>query len=157
MQSDQIGEIRVFAVAFGYRRHCSVQYGTLTAAESFVIGEEEELVLAVIQLRDQDRPTCGEPELILAKLTLLNSAGVFEEVRSIQFIVAQEFPDGAVESVGAGLDGGVENGGTGAAELGAEIGSLHFEFFHRVHGRKNHVVGAIEEVHGVGIVVDAIE
>ena len=83
--------------------------------------------------------------------------GVFKEVGGVELVVAEKFPDVAVETVGAGLDGGVENGGAGAAELGAEVRGLHFEFLNGVDRRKNDEVRAVEEVHGVGVVVDAIE
>src|ERR1700687_538625 len=62
-----------------------------------------------------------------------------------------------MELVGAGFDGGIEDGGTGAAELGAKVGGLNLKFLNRLEGRKHDVIGAVQKVYGVGVVVDAIE
>jgi hypothetical protein len=34
---------------------------------------------------------------------------------------------------------------------------LHLEFFDGVDGRKHDEVGAVQEIHGIGVVVDAVE
>jgi len=52
--------------------------------------------------------------LILAKLALFDSAGILEEVRGVELVVAEKFPGSAVEIVGTRFDGGVKNGGAGA-------------------------------------------
>ena len=62
-----------------------------------------------------------------------------------------------MEIVGAGLDRGIENGGTGASEFRAEVRSLDLEFLHSIDRRKNHIVCAVQEIYGVRIVVDPIE
>src|ERR1700682_1534135 len=62
-----------------------------------------------------------------------------------------------MELVGAGLNGGMENGGAGAAEFSTEIRGLHLEFLNSINRRKDDEVRTIEEVHGVGIVVDTVE
>ena len=95
--------------------------------------------------------------MILAEFTLGNVAGIFEEVGSVEFVVAEEFINITVEIVGAGFHGGVQNGSTGTAKLSAEIGSLDFEFLDGVDGRKGDIVGAVEKVNGIGVVVDAVE
>ena len=59
--------------------------------------------------------------------------------------------------VGAGLDRSVENGARGTAQLGTKVRSLDFKFRDRVGRRKNHKVRSVQEVHVVGIVVDAIQ
>src|SRR5580693_8529387 len=82
---------------------------------------------------------------------------VFKKIGGIELIVAEEFPDVAMELVGAGFDGGIEDGGAGAAKLRAEVGGLYFKFFDRVDRRKHDIVGAVEEIYGVRVVVDAIE
>ena len=55
------------------------------------------------------------------------------------------------------LDGCIHHGGAGASELRAEIGGLNFKFLDRVHRRKHDKVRSIQEIDGVGIVVDAIQ
>ena len=85
-----------------------VKHGSLYAAKAFVIGEEEELVAAVENVRNHNRATDGDTKLVLLKVALLNAVGIFEEVGGVQNVVAEKFPSGAVELVGAGLDGGVQ-------------------------------------------------
>ena len=82
---------------------------------------------------------------------------VFKEVGGIEMVVAEEFPYVAMKFVGAGLDGGVENGGAGAAKLGAEVRGLDLEFFNSVDRRKNDEVRAVEEVNGVRVVINAVQ
>ena len=62
-----------------------------------------------------------------------------------------------MQAVGAGFDGGVEDGACGAAQLGAELAGLHLDLRDGVHRRQDDVVGAVEEVDGVGVVVDTVQ
>ena len=85
------------------------------------------------------------------------SADPFKIVGGIELIVSEKFPTGAMETIGAGLDGGVENRGAGTSKLRAEVRGLNLEFLNRVDRRKDDEIRAVKEVHGVGIVVNAIE
>src|SRR6267378_2083681 len=108
-------------------------------------------------MRNYDRPASRQPKLVLAQFALLNSTGILKIVGSIELIVAQEFPEGAMQFVGAGFDRGIENRGSGAAELGTEARGFNSELINRVDRRKNDVVRTVQEIHGVRVVVNAIE
>ena len=82
---------------------------------------------------------------------------MFKPIGCIEFVVAEELPNVAMQAVGAGFDGGVEDGACGAAQLGAELAGLHLDLRDGVHRRQDDVVGAVEEVDGVGVVVDAVQ
>ena len=84
-------------------------------------------------------------------------AGVLEIVRGVEYIVAEELPNGPVNLIGTGLDARVENRRAGPAELGAEVRGLDLEFRNRVDRGKNHEVRSVQEVHGIGIVVDTVQ
>src|SRR5579885_212155 len=96
-------------------------------------------------------------KLILTKGALGNATGVFKKVGGVELIVAEEFPGRAVKFVGAGLDGGIQNRGAGAAEFGAETGGLDAELLNGVDRGKNDEISAVQEVDRVGVVVDAVE
>ena len=108
-------------------------------------------------MRNYDWTAGGQSKLVLAVLALLNVVRVFEKIRGIELIVAEKLPDGAVQLVGAGFDSGIENRCPGAAEFGTEARGLNFEFLDSIDGRKNNEVRTVQEVHGVGVVVNAVE
>src|ERR1700677_3787885 len=95
--------------------------------------------------------------MFLVQISLFDAAGIFKEVRRIEFVVAEELPTIAVKFVGSGFGGGVENRGARTSVLGAEVGGLDFEFLDGVEWRENDKVCAVEEVDGVRVIVDAIE
>jgi hypothetical protein len=99
----------------------------------------------------------GCAKLILPQLALGNAPVVFKPVRRIQLVVAEELPHRAVQAVGAGLDGRVQNRAGGTAQFGAEVRRLHLELLDGVQRRQDDEVGAVEEVDRVGVVVDAVE
>ena len=82
---------------------------------------------------------------------------VFKPVGGVEDVVAEKFPCRAVNAVGSGLDGGIQNGARGTAKLSAEICRLHLEFLDRVQRRKDDEVRSVEEVDRVGVVVDAVQ
>ena len=59
--------------------------------------------------------------------------------------------------VGAGLDGRVEHGSSRPAVFRAEARCLDLELLNGIDGRQNNKIRSIEEVDGIGIIVDAIE
>ena len=61
-----------------------------------------------------------------------------------------------MDSVCAGLDRSVEDGTRGTAQIGTKV-CLHLEFLNRVHRRKNDKVCPVEEVDGVGVVVNTVQ
>ena len=117
--------------------------------ETLIITEEEDLVL-------YDGAADGTSELVPAQLSLFYSVAIFKPVRGVKDIVAKKFPGRAMNLVGAGLDRGVENGARGTAQLGTEVRSLDLKFRDRVGRRKDNKVCSVQEIHVVGIVVDAI-
>ena len=62
-----------------------------------------------------------------------------------------------MKAVGTGLDRGVEHSLAGADELGAESGSLDFEFLDGIHRWKDDKIRSVQKVHGVRIVINAVE
>ena len=62
-----------------------------------------------------------------------------------------------MQSVGAALDGGVDHAARRVAELGVVVAGLHFEFGQRIGRRLDHEARAVQEVHGVRVVVYAIQ
>src|SRR6266480_2199383 len=125
--------------------------------QAFKVTEEEDLVSAVKQMWDFDGSASRYSELILAVFTLFDSIRVFEKVRSIKFIIAEKLPDRPMQFVGALFDRGIENGCPGTAELRAKSRGLYLEFLNRVDRRQHNEVRAVQEVHGVRIVVNTIE
>jgi len=75
-----------------------------------------------------------------------------EEAIGVEFVIAEEFEEGAVELVGAVLEGDVDDGAGGAAIFGGVAGGLDFELLHGVE--TGYDDGVTEEG---GVVVDAIE
>ena len=59
--------------------------------------------------------------------------------------------------VGAGLDGGIDDGAVAAPEFRAISVGLDLEFFQRFHRRLNHIVGLIQQIRQIGIVVHSIQ
>ncbi len=108
-------------------------------------------------MRNNHGPADSDPKLILPQSALLHASGIFKPVSCIEHIVAEEFPSGTVELVGAGLNRGVENCGTGTAMLCAKTGGLNFEFLDCVDWRQNDEIRAVQEIHRVGVVVNAVE
>ncbi len=102
-------------------------------------------------------PPGSHSELILAQFASFDALVIFKPIGGIELVVAEKFPGRAVETVGAGLDGSVHDSAGGTTELGAEVRSLYLELRDRVHRRQNDKVGSVQEVDGVGIVVDAIQ
>src|SRR5207248_9824654 len=74
-----------------------------------------------------------------------------------QLIVAEEFPDGSMQVIGAGLNRRVEHRRARSTEFRAEAGSLYFEFLNGINRWQNHVICAVQEVYGVGIIVNPVE
>ncbi len=97
-------------------------------------------------------------ELIEAKLAFDRGRGVvFKPIRGIQFVVAEKLPCGAMNAVGARLDGCVHDSASGAAQFGAEVRGLNLEFLNRIDRRQDDEVGSVQEVDCVGVVVDAVQ
>src|ERR1035438_2983258 len=125
---EQLGEIGVAAVSL---KHCWDRVDKryrLANARAFVVPEEKSLVLA-------DGSADREAELILAVLSLGNAARVLEEVCGIQGVVAQELPDVAMEFVGPGFNGRIQDGASGSAGLRTVVVRLHLEFRNGVNRR----------------------
>src|SRR5208337_2139223 len=142
---------------FHGRRDGTAQNGSLNPAESFVVREEEKLVLAIEYVRNDYRSANGRSKLVLPEFALLDVVRIFKEVRRIQFVVAEKFPARTVKLVGTGLDGGIENSGARPAKLGAEVRGLHLEFLNGVDGGKDNKVRAVQEVDGVRVIVNAVK
>ncbi len=62
-----------------------------------------------------------------------------------------------MDAVRSGLDRSVENGACGTAQFGAEVRGLNLELRDCVDRRKNDEVCSVQEVNGVGVIVNAIQ
>jgi len=102
----------------------------LTLPKSFVIEEEEQLVLPIQNFRDDDRPTGGGAELVT--LERRNRLGlVVEIVLGVKVGVAQKLEGGAMNLVRAALGGDVDLADA-AAVLGLELPAFDLKLLERV-------------------------
>ena len=82
---------------------------------------------------------------------------MLEKVSGIKLVVAEELPDTPVELVSTLLQSCVEHRSTRTAVFCAKVCRLDSKFLNCIHRRKHDVVRAIEEVNGVGVVVNSVE
>src|SRR4030095_14529313 len=113
-------------------------------------------------MRDHYRSADGKPVLVLAKLALMSNVlsidkAAFEVIGGVQFVVSEKFPERTVEAVRPRLNRGVKNSRARTTELRAEVRRLDFEFLDGIHRRQNDEIRTVQEVNGVGIVVDSVE
>ncbi len=90
-------------------------------AETFAVEEEEGAVAA-------DGSADHSPVLVLDQLR----DGGGEEVARVQVVVPQEVVQIAMETVGAGLQGRVDDAAGGPSDFGGETVGLHLEFLDRI-------------------------
>src|SRR5581483_5693853 len=93
-----LGEI---SLALEHRWHRVLLKQRRAQALALIIEEEECAVPSVVQFWDENRPTRAGSELISLKAAQRRARPVREEVVRIQFAVAQEFEETAVQRVGA--------------------------------------------------------
>ena len=62
-----------------------------------------------------------------------------------------------METVSARFDGGIENSGSRAPKFRAEVRGLNFELLNRINRGKNNKIRTVQEIDGVGIVVNSIQ
>src|SRR3954447_17836961 len=114
----------------GRKRHGAGEGLGLIDAATFVVGGEEEAVLAIEDFRDVHRAAYHETELIQAEGRDGLGRGI-EEVLGIERGVAQEFEDRAVQYVSAGFEIHVDNAKASAVGRGSGTG-LNFELLNHV-------------------------
>src|SRR6185436_20725993 len=110
---DQVGEVREPAVTLARRGYRHLPDLILLGDAPLVVGKEERLSL-------HDGAAGGEAELVRVVPALLEAARVLEELRRLEAVVTVELPGAPVELVGAGLEGGAEDGPARAAVFGPE-------------------------------------
>ena len=129
--------------------------GALADFGAFVVGKEEELVLAVEDLGDVDGGAHRETVLIALEGRI--GAGRIEEILGVQLLVAQELKGRAVEVVGAGFGGEIDDAAHGAAVLrGIGVG-LHLELLDGVDGGLHHLRAPLGAGQFHGVIVEAVE
>ena len=115
------------------RRHAvGRRSGADAVAEALVRDEEEGLVAAVVQLGEDDRPAGCHAEIVL----LVDGLGRAEKAPGVQFLVAQELVDVAVEIVGARFGDEADGAAGSVAHVGFEAAGRHAEFGDGVHRRR---------------------
>ena len=115
--------------------------------EALVADEEERPIPAVV-LRKHHGPSEGGAELVLPERALAGH----KSAPSVQDVVTQEFPGGAVELVRAGLRDDVDDPSQRAADLGLVVVRLDLELLDSVDDGR-HRIGAGEGA----LVVDPVE
>jgi hypothetical protein len=90
---------------------------------AFVATEEEGSILATVDMGDGERAAEGATELVALEGLSLDG----EEVAGVERVIADEFEEIAVELIGAGLGGGVEEAAA-AIEFGGVGVLLDAEF-----------------------------
>src|SRR5215831_494766 len=145
-------QIRIAAISLRRGRNRTGLYSSLSAAQCFIVAEEEYFIPAVKNVRNYDRSPNREPKLVLPQFAFLCVRGTTRVQRSlkivsgIQFVVTEKLPYVAMELIGTRFDAGVQHGGAGAAELGTEVCRLDFELLDRIDGRQHHEIRAVQEI-----------
>ncbi len=117
-------------------------------AKTFVVGEEESLV-------GSERTACGSAELVALER---RSGALVEEIGGIEGVVAEEFKDGAVPLIAAGLRDDDDLAAGMLAEFGAVGVALDVKFSHSVDAEQRPAGAAgLHVVFGGAGVFDAIE
>src|SRR5579859_8079561 len=99
-----------------------------------IVGKEEQFVLG-------DRTAKGPAERVIAKSRTVNVVQVVGPAIGTQSAPAHVFIKGAVEGIGAGLDGNVHHPAQVIAEIGRRIAGDQVEFLHRIgRGHKTDVI-----------------
>ena len=120
----------------------------LTESLVFLVKKKEKLGLVGVELfRNVDGPAKISAKVIEAEFLLLDGV----ECAGIERVVANEFVGAAVERVGAGLEGDVDNGTGILPVFGAVVGGEHLELGDGVWVDVDKVVTA-----AIVLVVDAV-
>src|SRR5450432_4246954 len=100
---DHFLEVGVAAASLQGSGHTPGVRRSLAAAQNFKVAEDKNLVL-------DHRSAGGDAELVQLKLTFFRGvADSLKVIRGIKVGIAEKFPARAMEAVGAGLDGGIQN------------------------------------------------
>ena len=62
-----------------------------------------------------------------------------------------------MKRIGARPSGGIQHGCARTSELSAEVRGLHLELLNRIERRQHYIVGAIQKIHGVGVVINSVQ
>src|SRR6185437_327260 len=151
LQRNQVREVREAAVAFQGGRHGIAGFRhALADARPFVVGKKEGLIL--------DNAAAGRrAELILLEGALRLSIRILEEVGSVEFVIAQKFPERAMELVRTRFDTCIQHCTAGASELRAERAGLKTKLADGVNRRLDDIGCAAQEIDIVRVVIDAVE
>ena len=101
LSRDQVGEIRKAGGVLGGGGNGYDFAAILRDARALVVEEEECLIAAVIQFRDDHRSAKCPSELVLSISRLSGAGG--EVIARIKDVVAKELPDISVEVISARL------------------------------------------------------
>src|ERR1019366_6661714 len=128
----------------------------LADVQSFIVDKKERAISAIVKMGNDNRATEGAAKLVL----LVGGCclgRVVKVISTIQLVVPQEFPQRPVETIGAGLDHGVNDRAVAAAELSAVSVTFNLELLQGIGRGLDHKVGFVQEVRQVGVIVDAVE
>src|SRR5262249_29616460 len=142
-------QLREITLLHQGRRNGGIDRRCFTAGQILHIEKEECFV-------SDDRSADGPAEMILAEVPAWHTAGAVEEGVGIEFVVADELPDIAVQGVGPALDGGIDNCSRRRAEL-CRIGAcLDPELLQRIGGWLYCLRGTFLKIGQSRIIVDAV-
>ena len=114
-----------------------------------LVGCEEEILgfVFVVQAWNPERPAQNVTEIVESQFTFGAAGRIQEEVVGVQFVVAEEFVNAAVEIPGAGFSDHIDHTARHLSELGAEVVAQHLEFLQRIERRRHHVAGIGADIH----------
>src|SRR5262245_53143566 len=104
--------------------HVGVQGGPLPGPRAFVVGKEEDAVTLD-----------GTAERGAELVAFQRRYGLRKEIASLDLLISEVFVRAAMDSIGAALQRGINDGRKRV--LGAHAAGQHFEFLQGVGGRRN--------------------
>src|SRR5436853_1220735 len=126
--------MRKIAEPRGSRRRRESLRNRAAAALALVVDEEEALVSAVIDARNEDRTSPCKSKLVLAKWRY-RLVGIVEEILRVEHFVSEELEQASVKSIRPGFGGHVDEGRRLSSEFRRIHRLLNLEFAYRFHRR----------------------
>lgn len=152
--AERVARLRKIAAELGGGGHDAALRCARDLAQRFPGKEEERLVVAVVELGQEDGAGDGGAELILAQLGF----GLIEKVSRVGQIVAHELVERSADAVAAGFADHAEHAAGEAAVLGIEARGDDLEFLNAFERRADHGGGVapLRVVHAIDQEADVV-
>src|SRR5258708_31064893 len=139
-----------YSVSLASGGHVVGNYVSADGPAAFIRCEEKILgFVLVIQAWNPKGPAQHIPKIIEPQFTSWRAGRIQEKVVCVQFVIAEELIDTAVEILSARFGDHINYTSRHLAEFGAEVVSQHLEFFQRIERRRHYVTGIGADVHVV--------